>query len=98
MPQRGANAWTDWGYSTPVRVPLGGAQTLTLAFTPLDENMDRRENTALLDHLRVTQVSACRLESVTATASHTESPEGAEELHAVPLVPPVTLREMPLRD
>jgi hypothetical protein len=60
MPQRGVNAWTDWGYSTPVRVQLGGAQTLTVAYTPLDENMDRRENTALLDHLRVTQVSACR--------------------------------------
>ncbi|HVG43290.1 MAG TPA: hypothetical protein VM890_01130 [Longimicrobium sp.] len=60
MPQRGVNAWEDWGYSTPVRVQLGGAQTLTLAYTPLDENMDRRENTALLDHLRLTQVSACR--------------------------------------
>jgi hypothetical protein len=60
MPQRGVNAWTDWGYSTPVRVQLSGAQTLTLAYTPLDENMDRRENTALLDHLRVTQVGTCR--------------------------------------
>jgi hypothetical protein len=46
-----------------VRVQLGGAQTLTLAYTPLDENMDRRENTALLDHLRLTRISpdrACR--------------------------------------
>ena len=63
MPQRGVNAWTDWGYSTPVRVQLSGAQMLTVAYTPLDENMDRRENTALLDHLRVTLLApdgACR--------------------------------------
>ena len=61
MPQRGVNAWEDWGYSTSVRVPLTpGAHTLTLVYTPLDENMDRRENTALLDHLRLRQVTACR--------------------------------------
>jgi hypothetical protein len=60
MPQRGVNAWEDWGYSTPVRVQLVGRQTLTVAYTPLDENMDRHENTALLDHLRLRQVSACR--------------------------------------
>jgi hypothetical protein len=31
-----------------------GEHVLTLAYTPLDENMDRRVNTALLDHLRLT--------------------------------------------
>ncbi|HEX8244264.1 MAG TPA: hypothetical protein VF541_12225 [Longimicrobium sp.] len=61
MPQRGVNAWEDWGYGTALRVALtAGAHTLTLAYTPLDENMDRRENTALLDHLRLTQLTACR--------------------------------------
>jgi hypothetical protein len=59
MPQRGVNLWTDWGWGTPLRVALTpGAHTLTLAYTPLDENMDRRENTALLDHLRLTHLAA----------------------------------------
>src|SRR3954447_9186569 len=61
MPQRGVNAWEDWGYGTAVRVRFApGAHTLLVAYTPLDENMDRHENTALLDHLRLTRVSACR--------------------------------------
>ncbi|HET7461043.1 MAG TPA: hypothetical protein VFJ82_07335 [Longimicrobium sp.] len=61
MPQRGTNLWNDWGYGTTVRVRLTpGAHTLTLAFTPLDENMDGRINTALLDHLRLTRIGACR--------------------------------------
>lgn len=60
MPQRGINAWEDWGYGTALRLRLtAGEHTFTLAYTPLDENMDRRENTALLDHLRLTRVSAC---------------------------------------
>jgi hypothetical protein len=55
MPQRGADRWTDWGYGTALRVRLTpGEHVLTLAYTPLDENMDRRVNTALLDHLRLT--------------------------------------------
>lgn len=59
MPQRGVDAWTDWGWSTALRVALApGDHTLTLAYTPLDENMDRRVNTALLDHLRLTRISA----------------------------------------
>ena len=61
MPQRGVNAWEDWGYSTALRVDLTpGEHTFTLEFTPQDENMDRHENTALLDHLRLTRISACR--------------------------------------
>lgn len=62
MPQRGVEAWTDWGWSTALRVELAaGEHVLALAYTPLDENMDRRVNTALLDHLRLTRISAeCR--------------------------------------
>lgn len=61
MPQRGVEAWSDWGYGTALRAELApGAHTLTLVYTPLDENMDRRVNTALLDHLRLTRLSACR--------------------------------------
>ena len=59
MPQRGVDAWSDWGWSTALRVRLApGEHTLTLAYTPLDENMDRRVNTALLDHVRLTPLSA----------------------------------------
>jgi len=58
MPQRGANQWSDWGWSNVVHVALGaGAHTLVLTYTPLDENMNRRENTALLDELRVTRLA-----------------------------------------
>ena len=58
MPQRGTDRWTDWGYGTALPVVLSpGAHTLVLAFTPLDENMDGRVNTALLDHLRLTRIA-----------------------------------------
>jgi hypothetical protein len=59
MPQRGENRWSDWGYSNPLRVQLSaGAHVLTLTYTPLDMNMNRKENTALLDHVRVTPLGA----------------------------------------
>lgn len=59
LPQRGAGAWSDWGYSTRQRVSLApGMHTLTVIYTALDENMDRRVNTALLDHVRLTRLSA----------------------------------------
>ena len=59
MPQRGTDLWTEWGYSTAQRVRLtAGEHTLAIAYTALDENMDRRVNTALLDHVRLTRVAA----------------------------------------
>ena len=58
MPQRGENRWSDWGYSNPVRARLApGAHMLTITYTPLDMNMNRRENTALLDHVRLTPLT-----------------------------------------
>ena len=55
MPQRGAGRWDDWGYTNPLVVSLAaGRHTLSLAWTPLDENMNRHVSTALLEHLRVT--------------------------------------------
>jgi hypothetical protein len=57
MPQRGSDRWTDWGYSNPLRVRLSaGAHLVTVRYTSLDENMNREENTARLDHLRVTRL------------------------------------------
>ena len=57
MPQRGANLWTDWGWTNAIRVNLGaGHHLLTLAFTPLDENMNRRVSSALLDQIRLTRL------------------------------------------
>ncbi len=55
MPQRGAGRWDDWGYSNPLVVTLRpGRHVLFLEWTPLDENMNGRVSTALLEHLRVT--------------------------------------------
>jgi hypothetical protein len=60
MPQRGTDRWTDWGYGTGLRIELPAAEyTLRLLLlSPQDENMDGRVNTALLDHLRLTRLSA----------------------------------------
>lgn len=58
MPHRGAEVWTDWGYSNPVRVQLpAGRHTVTISYTARDENMNRAVNTALLDHLRLTRLA-----------------------------------------
>ena len=59
MPQRGSDRWEDWGYGTALPVELSaGTHTLVLELTALDANMDGRVNTALLDHLRLTRLSA----------------------------------------
>jgi hypothetical protein len=58
LPQRGKNRWSEWGWSNVLRVPLhAGAHTLTLSFTPFDENMNRHANTALLDAARLTRLT-----------------------------------------
>ncbi|HEY2066697.1 MAG TPA: hypothetical protein VGG84_12110 [Gemmatimonadaceae bacterium] len=59
MPQRGVDRWADWGWSNVLRLPLRtGAHTLTMVYTPLDANMNPRENTALLDVVRLTRLAA----------------------------------------
>jgi hypothetical protein len=58
MPQRGVGNWSDWGWSNVLRARLtAGAHSLTLAYTPLDANMNRRENSALLDRVRLTRLA-----------------------------------------
>jgi hypothetical protein len=59
LPQRGVNRWSEWGWSNALHVSLTpGAHTVTVAYTRFDENMNRRENTALLDALRLTRLGA----------------------------------------
>lgn len=58
LPQRGSGRWNDWGWSNALHVQLTpGNHILLLELTPLDANMNRRENTALLDMVRVTPLS-----------------------------------------
>jgi len=58
MPQRGVNRWDEWGWSDPRHVHLmAGTHTISLVYTPLDANMNRRENTALLDAFRITRLA-----------------------------------------
>ncbi len=57
FPQRGRDAWTDWGYSNPIQVALpAGRHLIRLKFTPLDENMNGQVNEALLDQLRISRL------------------------------------------
>lgn len=59
MPQRGSGRWSEWGWSNAIVVDLAaGEHTVTVVYTPLDANMNRRENTALLDAVRVTRLAA----------------------------------------
>jgi hypothetical protein len=58
FPQRGSNLWNDWGYSNAVHVRLAaGNHQVTISYSPLDQNMNRLENTALLDHVRLTPLA-----------------------------------------
>ena len=57
LPQRGVDAWSDWGYSNAVLVQLpAGASTLTLAYEPANTNMNGAVNQAMLDCLRLRRV------------------------------------------
>jgi hypothetical protein len=55
FPQRGTEAWDNWGYSSPVRVRLTkGEHTIRLSLTAMDANMNGAVNTALVDSVRLT--------------------------------------------
>ena len=59
MPQRGSGRWSEWGWSNViVRRLVAGNHLLTLVLTPLDANMNGRENTALLDVVRLSRLTA----------------------------------------
>ena len=58
MPHRGADLWTDWGYSSALTKWLdAGSHTITLAYTPVDRNMNGAVNEALVDHVRLTRLA-----------------------------------------
>ena len=58
MPHRGVDLWTDWGYSSVIAAWLdAGSHTITLAYTPVDRNMNGAVNTALVDHVRLTRLA-----------------------------------------
>lgn len=57
LPQRGSGRWSDWGWTNVLRARLEhGRSELVLELTPLDENMNRRINTALLDVARLVPI------------------------------------------
>ena len=58
MPQRGTGRWSEWGWSNVMRVPPGtDPGPFALDYTPLDANMNGRENTALVDAWRFTRLA-----------------------------------------
>lgn len=55
FPQRGKDIWTNWGYSTPLRIHLKkGAQTLVLIYELNNETPG--DSRAILDHMRLTPI------------------------------------------
>jgi hypothetical protein len=57
LPQRGVDAWSDWGYSNRLTMTLEkGRNTFTLRFDAANANMNGEVNQALLDHLRLTRL------------------------------------------
>ena len=58
LPQRGVDAWTDWGYSNSILTELKkGKHTFAITFLPPDNNMNIETNSALLDCIRVIKVN-----------------------------------------
>lgn len=54
MPQRGINKWNDWGYTNSFRIKLNeGHHIISIVFKDYNENMNRKENTALIDYARL---------------------------------------------
>jgi hypothetical protein len=58
MPHRGADLWTDWGYSSVLTSWLAaGSHDITLSYTAVDRNMNGTVNMALVDHIRLTRLA-----------------------------------------
>lgn len=58
FPQRGADEWSDWGFSNTLQLSLSkGSHQLTLSFEQWNENMNGDVNQAMLDQLRVIRIN-----------------------------------------
>lgn len=58
LPQRGDNVWNSWGYSNSIKCYLKkGMSRFELKYLPVNENMNREKNEALIDHLRIIPVN-----------------------------------------
>ncbi|PHN03966.1 alpha-L-rhamnosidase-related protein [Flavilitoribacter nigricans] len=54
FPQRGTDAWSDWGYSNVRKIQLQtGTNQLKLHFEEWNHNMNVEINRAMLDHIRI---------------------------------------------
>lgn len=54
FPQRGQDAWSDWGYSNSVKLFLQkGIHQLLISYDPANENMNQAVNQAMLDAVRI---------------------------------------------
>jgi hypothetical protein len=57
LPQRGENAWSDWGDSSWQQIQLpAGEHRFELRFEPYDENMDGEVNRAMIDSMTLTRI------------------------------------------
>jgi hypothetical protein len=57
FPQRGAEDWTNWGFSNSIIIKLKkGKHRLIISFEPSDNNMNTDTNTALLDYARIIKI------------------------------------------
>jgi len=58
LPQRGDNVWNSWGYSNSIKCYLKkGMSRFELKYLPVNSNMNREINEALIDHLRIIPVN-----------------------------------------
>lgn len=58
FPQRGVDQWSNWGWSNVIKKKLPkGRHTLELRYRPINDNMNRRVNEALLDFVQLTRMA-----------------------------------------
>ncbi|MFA7289724.1 MAG: hypothetical protein WC055_12685, partial [Melioribacteraceae bacterium] len=58
LPQRGDNVWNNWGYSNSVKYYFKkGITQFNLKYLPVNSNMNKEINEALIDHLRIIPIN-----------------------------------------